>query len=165
LRFYVANWECYPWHYWNCEYCGGVLDCCGCYIPGALILAEPLPEKLDPPRLLDSAQAALRLTVPEGAQLFVNDRPVEVTRQTHVLIARDLARGQRRTFSLRAVYTTRDEYATVMREVSVGAGDDVRVALTVPKEIVQWEQKIRPEGGVAVNSTPGFFSHCLTSGR
>jgi uncharacterized protein (TIGR03000 family) len=113
------------------------------------------PEKLDSPRLLESAQAVLRVTVPDGAQLLVNDKPAQVTGQTYVLVARDLPRGERRSYSLKAVFTTRDEYVTVLRDVSVGAGEEMTVDLNVSREIVRREQKNRPEHGVEAYRAPG----------
>jgi uncharacterized protein (TIGR03000 family) len=106
------------------------------------------PEKLDAPRLLDSAQAMLRVTVPDGAELFVNDKPAQVTGQTHVLVARDLPHGERRSYSLKAVFTTCDEYVTVLRNASVGAGEQMTVDLNVPREIARREQKNRPKHAV-----------------
>jgi uncharacterized protein (TIGR03000 family) len=115
--------------------CGGGYGCAGGCTGGPAGPMAPRAEPVPPPKpgmALLPAPATLVVTLPEGAQLSINDVPTTSADAQRTFVSPPLERGKSYYYNLRAEVVRDGQKTVSTRQVIVRAGQESRVQFEMP---------------------------------
>jgi uncharacterized protein (TIGR03000 family) len=121
------------------HYQHGCHGCYGYYSSGVIV--EPTVTTVTPTNggyvAQQAAPATIQVTLPEGAKLFVDDRPTVSQGAVRVLATPPLKLNQEFTYTLTATMMQDQREVKIQKQVTVRANQSTQLTLEFPREVAR----------------------------